>query len=379
MSHYWPFECDRCLLAATNEAQVEACNCTAGSPGYNDKGDGRTCSLHFPPAGLKPNLKTRLKGTPTGVSYLKLLIDALDGRKLFVVGDSISHQTQRFLLSRAKELGISDSFMGDHRFYKNDLGPSKYDHMAGADIAGNLSKWEVWAQHGRLTHLDAARRESEGVVYVYNAGLHISGCGNGDPETNTPCETTYREAVHESLKLLRDIGSISPRRNVPVFIETTIQHFPNLQGDYYFPPLPGNAQLERVSQHLATMRKHVPFYACLPLGCAMGDGTVQQPRIESNGPWNSWRNKIAAEVSDGYPEVFVAPFGLLTAELSDMHTIAHRKHGSGPIPTDCSHWCYSPGFVEATAKLIFEAVRAHDNGIGPGLVAWFSHGDIKAS
>ena len=109
----------------------------------------------------------------------------------------------------------------------------------------------------------------------------------------------------------------------------------------------------------------------------MGDGTVQQPRKESSGPWNTWRNKVLAEVAVGYPEVFVAPFGVLTAEMSDIHMISRAGSKTGHFINDCSHWCYSPGFMEATAKLLFESVRAHDNGIHSGQVDWFSH-DSKA-
>jgi len=154
------------------------------------------------------------------------------------------------------------------------------------------------------------------------------------------------------------------------FLETTIQHFPNLQGEYFFTALTGKSQLERISPHITSIRKETR-YSCVPLGCAMDDGTAEQPRNDRNGPWNSWRNKILTEVAGGYPGVYVAPFGVLTAELSDIHMIT--RHRSGYI-YDCSHWCYSPGVVEATAKLLFEAVRAHDNGVPPGHVTtWFSH------
>lgn len=360
MPFYWPSECQRCHLYATNDTHAADCRCSPES---------FSCPLRYPPAGVKPSLKMRLKGTPDGVSHLRHLVSALEGRKILWVGDSITGQFRYFFKRRAKHLEIPETFLGDHRDceFKNRnttclhrlVGPNLYDYMKDE---GNRSKWDIWAETGRKMLLKAAAEQGPlGVIFIFNAGLHVPS--GQTLAMNLPFEDTYRRILHESFEVLREIGKMSPQTNVPIFMETATQHFPKEQGDHFFPPLVAGTEKNPATTQFFSPQPANSLestgYACTPLPCSRGAPPVNNERTNrglSSKRWKTWRNRILAEVAPDYPEVFVAPLGDLTAELSDIHSLLYSNQ---VYTSECTHWCYSPGLVEGAAKFVLDAVLAH--------------------
>ena len=403
MVFYWPGKCTRCLLNATTPAQVkDNCHgCIVDSGGYLEGFDTpqRMCHLEHPPAGLRSSLRTRLKGTPPRTSYVKELVHALRGRKIYYFGDSVSVQLTLFLRQRALEMGIDDAlFLAPEKMCRDKSGPAFYDHMVNPEAATDrndmLEKWESQFLHS--FHLTLKGLKEEGALLVYNAGLH-NGPRSGKVEggissvERAEMELEYRTMLQHTFKMLdkvaRSQSNNSSKPFVSVFMETTAQHFPYLDGDFFFAPRPAS-EVERSLHEHGNGLHGVENYACLADTCADRDTTATTAAAASataapNGskPWSkSWRNRAVAEVVQQqqglHQRVFVAPLGDVTIALHDAHIVTEtfKRGKSNGWGSECTHFCYSPGLAEAVAYLLYRAVDAVDRGVSPHELDWRPQG-----
>jgi hypothetical protein len=155
-------------------------------------------------------------------------------------------------------------------------------------------------------------------------------------------------------------------------METTVQDFPNVEGDFFMEPRPSDNVARSLEEHGRGVYG-VEHSVCIPQQCQ--DAAVQdEPR------WKNWRNRILAEEAPRHSQhVFVAPMGDVTATLSDAHVITQtfkfgRSNGWG---SECSHYCYNPGLAEAAAYLLYKATSAVDQKILPTEVDWRPAGVLK--
>jgi hypothetical protein len=387
MPFYWPGECARCLLNLTvaTEMKAKCRGCAVDSGGYVEGFDNpqRMCHLDHPPAGLRRSLRARLKGTPPGTSYVKQLVDALRGRKVYYFGDSLAVQFKNFLGQRALEMGVDRAtFLAPMKLSSDASGPAFYDHMVLSETAQGQDMWDAWeAQFLHKLQLVLKGLNEDGALVVYNAGLH-SGPRNGlmgggvTEDEQVHMEREYGTVVQHTLGMLEKVARW-PSRNaskpfVSVFMETTAQHFPHTQGDFFLAARPPAAVQRSLDEHGRGVHG-VEHSACVADTCA---------DRATAGPWpKAWRNRVAADEANnprwGHSRVFVAPLGDVTVALSDAHIIAEtfKRGKSVGWGSECTHFCYSPGLAEAVAYLLLTAVSAVDRRVPPRDLAWRPPGE----
>ena len=106
---YWPGECTRCHLKSHNLDDLESCgNCTIESKGYLPGWEAkeRSCQLNSVPLYKRQSIFRRMVGSSRNVSYVRLLLSALRGRRIIWVGDSLAAQFSKFIYTRAQEVGV---------------------------------------------------------------------------------------------------------------------------------------------------------------------------------------------------------------------------------------------------------------------------------
>jgi hypothetical protein len=158
-------------------------------------------------------LRSRIKGTPPGVSYVKLLADSLRGRKVLWFGDSLAQQFKHFLAMRASEVGVNQTLLfEDETFvFKESLaGPAYFEHNMGKDRKS--FPWEKWDATSAANIAAALKRYGEqGAVIVYNAGLHNTPAGQSktkhvmNASQLTAVEEEYRAVVRHTLGMLEKV------------------------------------------------------------------------------------------------------------------------------------------------------------------------------
>lgn len=292
----------------------------------------------------------------------------------------MSVQLRHFLRQRALEMGIDEAtFLAPEKLSRDQAGPAFYDHMVNqkteTDTKDVLEKWESQFLH--KFHLTLNTLKEEGALLVYNAGLHNGPHfgklrGGISHAERFEMEFEYRTLLQRTFgmlnKVARSQSNNSSKPFVSVFMETTAQHFPHLEGDFFFSPRPA-AEVERSLHEHDSGLHGIEYYACLADTCAdrAKDGLK---------PWSkSWRNKIVAEVANqagSNLHVFVAPLGDVTIALHDAHIVTEtfqrgRSNGWG---SECTHFCYSPGLAEAVAYFLYKAVDAVDRGVLPQELDW---------
>jgi len=217
LSFYWPGPCSRCHVLAETDADIRAnCrNCTIDSGGYSLSFDNpqRLCWLHHPPAGQRRSLRSRIKGTPSGVSYVKLLAELLRGRKVLWFGDSLAQQFKHFLAMRASEVGVDQSILlEDETFiFKESLaGPAYFEHHMGHDRKS--FPWQKWDESSVDNIARILKKHGEqGAIVVYNAGLHNTPAGQSkknivmNASQLAAVEDEYRIVVRHTMAMLAKV------------------------------------------------------------------------------------------------------------------------------------------------------------------------------
>jgi len=159
-------------------------------------------------------------------------------------------------------------------------------------------------------------------VIVFNLGLHFH-----DPAMLRFALAQWAQAFGEAVQTKRLSGA--------VLYETTAQHFPSKKGLY-------EAERDR------TALPPIDGYPCAPVLSLSNaeDGTgggISMTNTFAHCTNLTWRSAIIHEeaVRAAIP---VARFEKVTEPFFDLH-VGFNRHGNG----DCSHYCYSPGMVEALA------------------------------
>lgn len=200
--------------------------CKVDSGGYFLDFDNpqRLCWLNHPPAGRRISLRSRIKGSPLGVSFVSMLVGALRGRKVLWFGDSLAQQFKHFLLVRASEVGVNRTFLfKDDRFLLKEslAGPAYFEHNMGLDRKS--FPWGKWDESSIANIVAALKRFGEqGAVVVYNAGLHNTPAGQSkkslvmNASQMEAVEKEYRTVVRHSLGMLDKVRG-------HVFVFTTVE------------------------------------------------------------------------------------------------------------------------------------------------------------
>lgn len=204
-------ECDRCWVNAT----VSNARCCLERSGHEFLDVAHHCPRDVVPWGLRKSLRSYMRTGNVFASQTGRLYDALRGRSLVIVGDSIARQLAGFLERRHVEHLVDCG---------GEVCPRLRATVVQRDVAATLE----------------ARAAGEGgpVVVVF--------AGNALHERNA---TAYAAHVRETLRRLDAIAARYP--NVAIFADATAQHFPTATGDFL------GARTK--------VADAIPYYPCVPL------------------------------------------------------------------------------------------------------------------
>jgi len=338
---YWPNEDDRCHMLARNESEQRRCGAHPSViRGYACSMD--EAGLYFP-FRRRLGLRTRPKRLPANRSVQSELGARLGDRALLYLGDSVSNEMKTLLLDRNEDLKRLAPGGGFLNFRRTDadalFGQVAYAAEADRDLGAYERKM--------VEFLDESYRD---VVYIFNVGLHEES----QPEL-------YARTLRGLFPVVDRLGGAVYARGarlVPIFLDSSIQHFYSVNGGYTSPRLAFerladyegcDRGLDRAVRSLARPGNRKFSYRCAP-----SHMRAEYASCQTFG--GSRVNKIArVEWERGnYTNIRFLPFGAATDALWDAHI--------GMSKQDCTHFCFFPALAELWSYLVLKALDAVDSG-----------------
>jgi len=375
-------ECDRChafSFDATGCACADSCTPTFNDFGASCRNSGHMC-FRKDARNVTMFQRSNLRRYPAWMHAddddpspgCAALVAKLGGRTLLWIGDSVAGQFRndfirercgslvrfaptseysRFGVPKVIEmapLGPVGATPGVVWFTAND--PNWWNRKPPVDLA-NVTLWNAW--HAAF---DAASWED--TVMVVNLGLHYN---NGSyPGVHQPQD--YRLALGHWVKAISKAVR-EGRVDDAILAETTLQHFSTETGDFGIGP-PGPI----AGYPCSPLRTPAPALRCLSWESSSAVSGADEESafsgsLRSQLPSSStgralvgpgWRNRILHEERG---PLAVARLGLVTEPLWDLHIgSVVKENGDVANGPDCTHWCYSPGLVEAVAFELAAAI-----------------------
>ena len=392
LSFYYASPCERCSVRSKSKSPSGwfedcrgACNYTGsledflkGGPGSKkpkEKHKFNVCLQQSPH--MRPSFRRRLKilppvGLPEENSTIKHLERVIGNRQLVWAGDSITKYLFQHLekrarivqshLSFASAMDLSDLSKSDRIWYNFQFPGSSVEYIRTVDRDSYLNGIE----------------SPHGVIMIAHLGNHFFDESTYAKYLQWTFETLERLLVRQARKFKGD-------RSRAFILEASAQHFATNTGGYC--PIPHNKTYKNVPGARAG-KPHERRKDFMPDGPSLGlsSGCWQYPNEEIGFPFgylcsplamhaemktspecaetdedwerqwttaSGWRNRIIRFEAQKHPQIGVIPMGAVTANLWDLHIGASTG-------SDCTHFCYGPGYAEAVAHMMATGIEAQD-------------------